>query len=109
MLEIFGQSVRFGYRENFIRKEGISKVLYLTKNNIIGSSGESVGNNLNRRGLFAVFDFILNFLVNNSLIGMPNIALLRAWKQILTSSVVKVRILKMSISFLRTYLFDVFI
>ena len=98
MLEIFGQNVRFGYRENFIRKEGTSKVLYLTKNNIIGSNGESVGNNLNRRGLFAVSDFILNFLVNNCLNGMPSIALLRAWKQILTS-VVKVRILKMSIFF----------
>ena len=70
----------------------------MTKNNIIGSSGESVGNNLNRRGLFAVSDFILNFLVNNCLNGMPSIALLRAWKLILTS-VVKVRILKMSIFF----------
>ena len=97
MLEIFGQNVRFGYRENFIRKEGTSKVLYLTKDKIIDSSCESVGNNLNRRGLFAVSDFILNFLVNNCLIGMPNIALLRAWKLILTSSVVKLRIIIMSI------------
>ena len=97
MLEIFGRNVRFVYREYVIRMEGTSKVLYVTKNNVFGSSGESIGNNLNRRGLFAVSDFILNSLVNNCLIGMPSNALLRAWKQILTSSVVKVRILKMSI------------
>ena len=83
---MFGQNVRFGYRETFIRKEGTSKVLYLTKNNIIGPSGESVGNNLNKRGLFSLSDSILNFQVNNCLIGTPSIALLRPWKQILTSS-----------------------
>ena len=68
VLEIFGQNVRFGYRENIIRKEGTSKVLCLTKNNIIGSSSESIGNNFNRRTLFAVSDFILNFLINNCLV-----------------------------------------
>ena len=47
VLQIFGQNFRLSYRENISRKQDTSKVLCVTKNNIIGLSGESVGNNLN--------------------------------------------------------------